>query len=506
MTGEHLEIERKFDVDPSFVVPDLSGVAGVASVDEPAEHELAAVYHDTADLRLARARVTLRRRSGGTDAGWHLKLPAGSARRELHQPLGRATRTPPRTLLEPVAGILRGAPTGAVASLRTRRVVTQLRGEDGRVLAEVADDSVSAEVPASGPGEPAEVHAWREVEVELVDGGEELLLPVEAALLAAGARPAAAASKLGRVLASRLPAANPPGRKATAGAVVLAAVGDQVRALQQADVLVRTEQPDGVHDLRVACRRLRSILAAFRPVLAREATDPLRDELAWLGRELSAVRDGEVALASLRRLVGEQPEELVLGPVAARLQQTALKEAHEGGQRARTVLSEARYLRLLDDLFALLDQPPWAELAGERARSVLRDAVRRGGRRLRRRIEAARDVPDADRGAALHEVRKAAKRLRYTTEVAAPVLGRRAGRLVACMERVQDVLGERQDTDVAREYCRRVGLAAAAAGENAWTYGRLHGLEEARAERAAAAFWAMEREVRRVLRGVRKKS
>ena len=97
---EHVEIERKFDVEETFTLPDLSRVPGVASVADPVEHTLEAAYHDTADLRLARAKVTLRRRTGGTDAGWHVKLPASAgARRELHSPLGRATRTVPRAVL-----------------------------------------------------------------------------------------------------------------------------------------------------------------------------------------------------------------------------------------------------------------------------------------------------------------------------------------------------------------------------------------------------------------------
>ena len=74
MTGGHLEVERKFDVDDGFALPDLAGVDGVAASDPPVEHTLEAVYHDTADLRLARARVTLRRRTGVVAAG----APAGT--------------------------------------------------------------------------------------------------------------------------------------------------------------------------------------------------------------------------------------------------------------------------------------------------------------------------------------------------------------------------------------------------------------------------------------------
>ncbi|MCV2491215.1 CYTH and CHAD domain-containing protein [Geodermatophilus sp. YIM 151500] len=564
MVGTHLEVERKFDVDPSFALPDLTAVDGVASADDPVEHRLEAVYHDTADLRLLRAAITLRRRTGGADAGWHLKLPASAgARREQHEPLGRAQKTPPRALRDLIAGVVRTSPTAPVATLRTQRLVTVLRDAEGRALAEVADDSVTASAPAGAPGEPAEELQWREVEVELVgdaeggnpaDGGtagghtssrqaadgdavtggapdgEALLAAVGDRLLAAGARPSAAASKLGRVLAARLAAradgvrpaaALPQGaatgkakkaaaeaaarRGATGADVVLAAVTAQLVTLRDADVMVRTDQPDAVHKLRVACRRLRSILASFRTVLDREATDPLRAELRWLGEQLSDARDHEVALAHLRQVVTAEPAELVLGPVAARLQQTGIREAQEGAERASAALSDARYLRLVDDLHALVADPPLADRAGAPAAPVLRRAVRRSGRRLGRRLDAARGADDAGRGHALHELRKAAKRVRYTGEVAAGELGGRVQALVDCMEQVQDVLGERQDTQVTRELCRRLGIAAAGAGENAWTYGRLHGLEEARATRAEAAFWAMEPAVHRVLAKATKK-
>src|SRR4051794_10671375 len=179
---EHLEIERKFEVDESFVLPGLGELPGVAEVAEPVEHVLEAAYYDTADLRLARARVTLRRRTGGTDAGWHVKLPAAGARRELHSPVGRAARTPPKAVLEPLLGIVRRAPAGQVAQLRTRRQVTELRNAEGRVLAEVADDRVTGTAFSAEPGGAAVVTAWREVEVELVDGDEELLAAVAEAL------------------------------------------------------------------------------------------------------------------------------------------------------------------------------------------------------------------------------------------------------------------------------------------------------------------------------------
>ncbi|MFQ1004200.1 CHAD domain-containing protein [Modestobacter sp. SSW1-42] len=504
MAVAHLEIEQKFDVDEAFVLPDLSGVPGVTEVREPVEHHLDAAYYDTADLRLARARVTLRRRTGGTDAGWHVKLPAvAGARRELHSPAGRAARTPPKAVLEPVLGIVRQTPAAQVALLRTRRVVTELVDADGRVLAEVADDHVTGTAAPATPGEAAVVTTWREVEVELVDGDDAVLVAVAEALLDAGARPADSPSKLSRVLADRLSALAPepsveaaPRRKkgkgkkrapaAAAGDVVRATLRSQVQALSDADLMVRTGQADGVHQVRVACRRLRSTLAAFRPVLDRTQTDPVREELAVVGAALSPTRDAEVALAHLRELVAEQPVELVLGPVAARLQQAAIKDEQAGDVQARKVLGGAAYLRLRDDLDALVAEPPLTEAAGRPADEVLREVVARTGRRLVQAVDLARDSASDE---ALHDVRKAAKRLRYTAEAAVPVLGRPVADLVTALKGVQEVLGERQDTFVTRPLCAQLGLQAFAAGENAWTWGRLHALEQARSERAEREFW-----------------
>ena len=498
MTSGHLEVETKYDVGDGFAVPDLTGLHGVATVDAPVEHELEAVYFDTADLRLLRARVTMRRRTGGGDAGWHLKLPAGAARRELHAPLGRATTKVPKALSEPVAGVLRGGSPTPVATLRTRRVVTSLRDPDGALLAEVADDTVTATVPPADAGQPMEVQSWREVEVELGSGDDALAAAIGERLVRAGARPSDSASKIGRALGGRLDARSAT-EPADAGEFLLGALAEQVAALQAADVLLRTDQPDAVHQVRVAARRLRSTFAAFRKVLDRAVTDPLGDELAWLGGQLADARDDEVALDHLRAVVAAEPEELVLGPVAARLQQAELREVQGGADRARLTLSEPRYLGLLDALHGVLAEPPFTDQARADVGSVLRSATRRSARKLRRRLDAARRATGDARGAALHEVRKAAKQLRYTAEVGRGE-DRRMRRVARAAKRAQKVLGERQDTVVTRELCRRLGVVAAAAGENTFTYGRLHALEQARAERAEQDFWDRAPKLRSVLR------
>ena len=192
---EHLETEQKFDVTPDFVVPDLSGVVDATEVTEPEVRLLTASYFDTADLRLAAAKITLRRRTGGTDAGWHLKLPkSAGTRREMQEPLGDSETAVPPQLRSLVSEQVADDPLQVVAVLETRRTVRNITAPDGTVLAEVADDLVTGRVPGREPD------TWREIEVELVSGGPEVLAAVHSRLTAAGARISDAPSKLSRVL------------------------------------------------------------------------------------------------------------------------------------------------------------------------------------------------------------------------------------------------------------------------------------------------------------------
>jgi inorganic triphosphatase YgiF len=193
-----LESERKYDVDEWTELPDLSRVAKVEA-DEPVM--LRATYFDTADGVLASARMTLRRRAGGKDEGWHLKTPEGvDGRREHQAPLGDpANLEPPAELLAPVRELLGDRPLVEIARLHTeRRVVTLIR--DGKPIAEVADDLVSATDVRTGI-----LRVWREWECELLEGAPEedeerlgILDRLEGLLLSAGARPASAVSKLAR--------------------------------------------------------------------------------------------------------------------------------------------------------------------------------------------------------------------------------------------------------------------------------------------------------------------
>lgn len=214
-TGGITETERKYQVTPEFAVPDLSGLPGVGAVTEPVTHQLTAVYFDTTGFRLASAHITLRRRTGGTDAGWHLKLPAGAdTRREVHAPLGTQPGTVPEQLASLVSQWSGNQALHPIARLATTRTLRCLTDAAGRALAEVADDHVTGSLP--GGTEPAQrewqvASSWREIEVELGLGPEAVLDDVEGRLLQAGARRSPAASKLGRLLAAA--GITVPGRK-----------------------------------------------------------------------------------------------------------------------------------------------------------------------------------------------------------------------------------------------------------------------------------------------------
>jgi inorganic triphosphatase YgiF len=214
--ADHLEIEQKFDADSDFERPDFAAVTTGVAAAAPVLHRLSATYFDTADGRLQAAKITLRRRTGGTDAGWHLKLPAGgptasavpagvSARREVHEPLecagtdGAGAPVVPVRLASRVAEVTGGLPLAPIAILVTERTVVTLTSADGTLLAEIADDQVTARRLPETAVEPLR---WREIEVEVPAAAPQLQQAVADRLFAAGARPAGHGSKLARLLSA----------------------------------------------------------------------------------------------------------------------------------------------------------------------------------------------------------------------------------------------------------------------------------------------------------------
>jgi inorganic triphosphatase YgiF len=199
---DHVEIEQKFDVDEGFERPDFGALPGVTAA-APVVYRLAATYFDTSGERLAANKITLRRRIGGTDEGWHLKLPAADGnRQEVHEPLGDSAEEVPARLASRVAEVTGGHPLTPIAQLDTERTVVTLTRHDGRTVAEVADDMVTARRLKGTSGSAGQPLRWREVEVEVPEPEPELQRAAADLLRAAGARPSGEASKLDRLLNS----------------------------------------------------------------------------------------------------------------------------------------------------------------------------------------------------------------------------------------------------------------------------------------------------------------
>ncbi|MGV9562928.1 CYTH and CHAD domain-containing protein [Streptomyces sp. NPDC003480] len=494
------ETERKYATpaaDDISWLPDLTGVDQVASLVERGVQELDAVYYDTGDLRLTRTRASLRRRTGGTDAGWHLKLPlAGDSREEIRAPLSSET-VPPGELRELVLSRTRGAPLRPVMRIRSTRSLRHLLDAEGAVLAELSMDAVRADSLLDDGG-----HAvWTEMEVELADrGGSALLDGIEKVLRKHGVDRAQSPSKVVRALAETAPFlehtadARVDLAPRSAGDHVLAYVDGLVGALRDLDPAVRRDLPDAVHRMRTTARRLRGCLRAYRSVLDREVTDPIRRDLRWLAGELGAERDHEVLRERVTSGVRELPGELVLGPVTARLKAWDVAQRAEGRRRTLEALASPRYLDLLEKLKGLTDAPPLRAKSAAKPKKVLVKALLKEYGRLARRMDRALGMPSgAERDAAIHSARKAAKRLRYAAEAARPALGKPARRLGKRAKAVQQVSGAQHDSVVSRHVLRRMAVAAHTAGEPGFTWGVLHGQERAAAdarERELPEAWA----------------
>ena len=529
MKSSHIEKERKFDglVDAAF--PALDGLPGVAEVSDPGVEDLDAVYYDTVGLRLLEHGVTLRRRTGGHDAGWHLKLPAGPDRRREEQlPLSAgAPGRVPRALTQRTRAYARGEKLVPIVHLRTHRLRRLLLDSEHRSLAEVAQDAVSAQVlgPERFPAEAARaarpvipaqrngtadhnssshsgsrssgssavLTAWTEVEAELVRGDTELLDAVEQALARVGLRRSVSRSKLARALGRetagpatsglRGPAAQAADVSAggrspedrSIGGVVTALLRGQTEQLIALDPAVRADEADAVHRMRVAVRRLRSTLRSHRRLLADEPCQALAEELRWLGAVLGEARDREVLGARLGAEIGRLPEAECPGPVRERIDGWASAEYRRSWKRAVVTLDSPRYFILLDGLEALAAGPPLRGRARRGAVAEFRRTARREQRRVARRLAEASAAPAGPQhDQALHGARKAAKRARYAAEGARPTVGKPAKRLARRMKDLQELLGERQDALLACAALPELAAAAHRAGEQGFGYGVLY--------------------------------
>jgi CHAD domain-containing protein len=446
---------RRLAAEDSFRMPDLEPLLPRRGrLVTQAPQALRFSFYDTADLRLTRAGVALwftrladarfdRERPLGSEATpWQLSV----AGRTQAFPGGSATVPP--ALVALVTAYTRGAPLEPVAVLRYSRVIYEFRDGKGRDLGGVVDDRIS-------------VLENRRVRIKLrqlcVEPGldaDHLTKPLVRLLRTAGASERRYAPPHVRALgAAALGAADvPEPAPARPGAglsdVLTSALRRDVTRIIQTDPLVRLRAVDGVHQMRVAVRRLRSDLKTFGSLLDQDWTAHLRSELRWLGSALGAVRDSEVLRVRLRQTAAADPVAPLDRAALARIDADLAARTEDATAGLDTVLTSPRYLAILDELMIAANDPPGAgrtrprhlnRLVGEAYHRLVSGAGNGAG---------ARDLGPGDPDEAWHSVRKRAKAARYAAEAAAD-LDPRAPNLAHALADVSDLLGEHQDAVVA---------------------------------------------------------
>ncbi len=427
MSGERLEQERKLDVPAGFELPELPG----AQVET---HHLRATYYDTEDALLQAHGVTLRRRLGGPDEGWHLKLPHPEGRLELHRDAGPTK--PPGELVALLRGLRLDRPLTPRALLETTRTAYRLLSAGGELVAEVADDHVRATVEASHEGV-----AWREVEVELGPAATTRTMDELVGLLVArGATPSGHRSKPARAVGE------PPRRASPAGLPGL--VDDYLRAqyerMAQGDLELRRGE-NVVHRTRVAVRRTRSTLRIFAPLLDRDRAAELDRQLSWYAEVLGRVRDLDIVRQLVERDLADDSDDVLDARATDGLQRILDADQRAAWDHVLAVLDGRRYGSLLNLLAQWRRGLPLTTDPSATGPGVdVEGFVERAQARYDKRLRGATSTPDAP-DAAFHRARKAAKRARYAAELAQPTMGHAAKRIVTRHEGLQEQLGELQD-------------------------------------------------------------
>ncbi len=543
----HHEVERKFRVHGLYRLPDLVAEGAVVGVEDLGVATLDATYFDTDDLRLAREGITLRRRVGGDDEGWHLKLPVSvsggtGVREELHRPLDSAEGDDISPELRHLVGaVVRSDRLAPVATLRTERRTYRLWVAPPPAVPDPTDESDEPD-ELGEPETPAEHEAvalltddvvsvldndgtmaarFRELELEdLPDVDENLTQAVAEAvserLVGAGALGGEFVSKAVRALGPF--AAAPPEVSEPAPVTPQMPARDAVRAhlarhtrrLRAADMMVRRDQPDGVHQMRVSARRLRSGLRVFRPLLDRTWADALRDDLAWVAGELGDYRDTEVLLERLENHLARLPGGVDAEPARTHVEQVLTARLAAARDRALALLDSPRYHELHVRLVHASADPVTTDLADLPSSTVVPPLVEGAWKVLAKK--ATRLLADEGRlpGGApdqeWHEARISAKKARYAAEAAAPVFGPEAAAFAKQLSLVTEVLGEHQDAAVATERVIEIAADESTSAAAAFGLGALLGVERDSAEATRAQFadlWPQvnRRRLRRWLRG-----
>lgn len=576
-----LEIEAKFAVDLSTEVPDLTAADGIESISSQEQHELSAVYYDTADLRLTREKITLRRRTGGNDAGWHLKLPGTHGRKEIRAELGPEVPAGepaevPKDLMAEIRSLVRAVPLRPIAQIDNNRTVITVANAAGTDIIEFCDDHVTARsfLPTG-----KEIR-WREWEIELTQDGlaeanaMELLSNAAGTLRAAGAFPSSSPSKLSTALGDSIQYAPlPPSMQEstvepdTPAAAVVEALRANRDKLVEYDPRVRADEWDSVHQMRVATRELRSHLQTFHGIVEGPEIAEIESELKALAGLLGVARDAEVVEERWQKLLSTEDSDALDDVAREHISHDMGVEYRRAHRHIIGALNSERYLNLLESLDALLLNPPVkevkvedarveapaeessdstvgtesaetaesaesaestesaadaqavesaevaetapaddaaaaapaAELDPEAAAKAAEKAERKARKAALKEMDAvmAAHLGEAyeklvkrhnkavdnwdneelslhEREEYFHDMRKAAKKLRYAAEAAGSATRLETGALYRACKEMQSVLGDFQDSVTSRDKLKELAAAAHARGEDTFAYGLLY--------------------------------
>lgn len=480
----HREVEVKMRVAINFDVTgyldDLPGTTLVG----PDAAQLSATYYDTPELTLLRWGITLRRREGGTDAGWHLKIPVAGehdgARDELRLPLAEgATGEVPAEFISIVSPLLRNKNIEYLADVNTTRTTYTLVDKHSDSLVEVAGDHVTVEVNRS------EINAFHEIEVEILHDSKRarnVLREIQNRILDAGATP----TSLSKLASAMGPAAGEPPDVPDLGPLstdCLAAdfikyvIAEHTRHLLLADVGVRRGVPDSIHQMRVAARRLRSTLSSlssFTGLMDVEHTQYLRKELAWIARELGAVRDREVLLDRLIRQATELSDPTDTDAAISVIRFELQQQLEVVENNALMALRGSRYHELIEELITTIAQPPVTENAFQPAQELLNGIAQRTWLKLAKGVrELSFDSPDTQ----WHAVRIQAKRARYTADAAATISSKAMRAYARKLATVTDILGDLHDAHVAELFLRELAQSPNVSGRQGLALGQLLDLQ-----------------------------
>ncbi len=455
-------VERWLAALPTLAVETGDGATVTALAKTP--RRLVDSYLDTEDWRIARAGFVVRTRRRGRHDEITLKDTRPAEGSGLRQRLEVTEVLPPSG----VAGLGPGGPVGRrlraivgahrlreVLQVRTRRRPFALR-VGGVDAAEVALDDTM--IVVGGGQRPTQL---RRVEVEVRAEWLDALEPIVEQLRAScGLQPARLSKFEAGLLAmgQEIPGSPDLGpteisEASTMGELAFAVLRRQLAVLREKEPGTRLgEDPEELHDMRVATRRLRAALALFAEVLPVRAK-VFREELGWLGRVLGAVRDldvqqeglADMAAATAGWSAGARPEDH--DPLA---ELSALLGHERDTARAEMLaaLDSVRWERLARGLSVMVQQGPARRSVATREPAVIgmpdlvvvrHDKVAKAAKRAKK----SGVVSD------FHRLRIACKRLRYALEFSSEVYGGRTARFVRQLTALQDELGLMQDAEVA---------------------------------------------------------